>query len=367
MVLSRTAKNILAFLGIAALFVLLWYLRALVIYIGIAVILTLIGRPITNTLTSIHIGKYRIPDGLAALLTILLFLGILIGFISIFIPLVFEQVRIIASTDASKMVKSLEEPLMALENWLERYQFTNEVDFDIQGSLKKAFTNFFDFSSIGYLVNSIFGIFGNLFVAFFSVGFIAFFFLKEKRLIHDIIIGSTPDSRVEQVNHIIQNTKQVLTRYFVGLILQVTAVTTVVTTGLSIMGIENALVIGFFAGFINLIPYLGPLIGGTFGAIITISTNLQLDFYSEMVPLILKVLSIFVIVQTLDNLLFQPLIFSNSVKAHPLEIYLVILIGAKFAGIMGMVIAIPTYSFIRIIGKEFFTQFKVVKSLTKDI
>ena len=71
--------------------------------------------------------------------------------------------------------------------------------------------------------------------------------------------------------------------------------------------------------------------------------------------------------QMLDNFLLQPIIFSNSVNAHPLEIFLVILIAGTVAGISGMIFAIPFYTFIRIIAKEFLSQFEIVKSLTKNI
>jgi predicted PurR-regulated permease PerM len=68
--------------------------------------------------------------------------------------------------------------------------------------------------------------------------------------------------------------------------------------------------------------------------------------------------------QLLDNLLLIPFIFSNSVLAHPLEIFLVILMGSQLYGIIGMVLAIPTYTVIRVIAKEFLNKFKLVQKLT---
>ena len=71
--------------------------------------------------------------------------------------------------------------------------------------------------------------------------------------------------------------------------------------------------------------------------------------------------------QLIDNFLFQPLIFSNSVKAHPLEIFLVVLSAGIIWGISGMIVAIPFYTLLRIIAKEFLSEFKVIEQLTKNI
>jgi len=71
--------------------------------------------------------------------------------------------------------------------------------------------------------------------------------------------------------------------------------------------------------------------------------------------------------QVMDNFILQPTIFGRSVKAHPLEIFIVVLIGAKLGGIGGMVLAIPTYTVLRVIGKVFFSEFKIVQSITKSL
>jgi len=81
----------------------------------------------------------------------------------------------------------------------------------------------------------------------------------------------------------------------------------------------------------------------------------------------LKVASVFLIIQLLDNILFQPIIFSNSVNAHPLEIFLVISIGGTLGGIPFMILAIPGYTVLRIVAKEFLSEFKIVQDLTKRL
>ena len=135
--------------------------------------------------------------------------------------------------------------------------------------------------------------------------FITFFFLKEKKLYSDLLLSLTPESKSDQVFNVIKNTKQLLSRYFIGIIFQISIITIVVSTGLSILGIKNAILIGFLAGIINVIPYIGPIIGAIIGVIICISTNLDLDFYSQIIPLSLKICLVFGIMQVIDNFNLQ--------------------------------------------------------------
>ncbi len=142
---------------------------------------------------------------------------------------------------------------------------------------------------------------------------------------------------------------------------------TLITTGLTIFGVENAVLIGFFGGLMNIIPYLGPLIGALIGVILAISTILSTGMYSELLSITFIILGVFLVAKLIDDFILQPLIYSNSVKAHPVEIFLVILIAGTMAGITGMILAIPTYTVLRIIAKEFLSQLSVVQKLTRNI
>ncbi|MBP7644990.1 MAG: AI-2E family transporter, partial [Saprospiraceae bacterium] len=209
--------------------------------------------------------------------------------------------------------------------------------------------------------------FGNMVVGIMSVMFIAFFFLKEQGLFYEMIKTAVPVEYEERTTHAIDESSKLLIRYFIGIFIQITIVTIVSTILLSALGIQNALLIAFFAAIMNVIPYMGPIIGASFGAIITISSNLNVSFYNELFPQLIKVFIVFGIVQLIDNFILQPNIFSKSVKAHPLEIFLIVLIGAKLGGILGMVLAIPLYTVMRVIGKVFLSEFKVIQRLTKNI
>ena len=97
------------------------------------------------------------------------------------------------------------------------------------------------------------------------------------------------------------------------------------------------------------------------------TSNLGQDFSTVILPTSIYVMIGFLIGQIIDNFLSQPLIFSTSVKSHPLEIFLVIVIAGLLFGVVGMIAAVPSYTVIKVIAKEFLAENKIVKQLTKNI
>ena len=279
-----------------------------------------------------------------------------------FTPLVMEEARIISNIDFEAVSVELADPINDLENWLKDKHLLNT-----ESSIDDEIRQLFNLTDVKSIFNSAIGILGNSIIAIFSILFITFFFLKEKKLYSNLLLALTPESKSDQIFNVMKNTKQLLSRYFIGIILQIFTITIIVSTGLSILDIKNAILIGFLAGIINVIPYIGPIIGAIIGVIIGISTNLDLDFYSQIIPLSLKICLVFGIMQLIDNFVLQPIIFSNSVKAHPLEIFIIVISAGTLWGVLGMIIAIPFYTLFRVIAKEFLSEFKLVQELTKNI
>ena len=136
---------------------------------------------------------------------------------------------------------------------------------------------------------------------------------------------------------------------------------------MTVFSIENAFVIAFLCALLNLIPYIGPLIGIFLMMLLTMTSNIGADFSTVILPKTIYVLIGFIIGQLIDNIFSQPYIFSNSVKSHPLEIFIVILVGGTLMGTTGMIVAIPLYTSLKVILKEFLFDNKIVKSITKNI
>ena len=366
--MNGKGKYILATLGVILLALMVWYFSNIVAYILISVVLSFVGRPLVEFLNTVKIKNWQCPTALSAGITLIVLWTITVLFFRTFIPMIAAQAQELSSIDFDSAAHSLDEPIKKIEALISKYS-TDSEPFHLKEMLASSVQTFLkevDFSSA---FGSVAGTLGSLFVALFSISFITFFFLKDSTLFSDGVLLLSPAKNEENVRHVLDSVKKLLMRYFVGLFCEVILVGILVTIGLSIVGLpfSTAVVIGLFAGMMNVIPYIGPMIGASFGLIIGMATNLQVDFYTEMLPLLGYMAIVFACVQVIDNVLFQPLIYSNSVNAHPLEIFLVIIMAGSLAGIMGMMLAIPFYTILRVIAKEFFNQYRIVKKLTEGI
>ena len=361
---SVANKIILGAFAIMLIF-LAWFFSDIVAYVLISAVFWFILTPVVNFLDYTSIKGKSLPRWLATILCMLIFGFLITSLGMFFIPKAVEQGAVLTELDVKEVVKSFENEINELEQTLVTYNISQDPEQEVERYIKDKVLSFF--GQMGNVFGYLFSLTGNVIVGLFAVFFITFFFLKDESLVKRIIEGATPDKHTEKVTRVMSNAKRLLSRYFIGLLIQITLISTLVTAGLSVLGIENALLIGLFAGFINVIPYIGPMIGTFFGLFVVFTGNFQLGIDAELGYLLFKTLLVFLAVQTLDNIVFQPFIFSNSVNAHPLEIFLIIFMAGKLGGPLGMICAIPAYTLIRIIAKEFLTQFKIVKNLTKNI
>ena len=365
--MNQNIKSFFTIVGIFVLIYIIWLLRLLIGYIMISAVLAIIISPMIIFFHRRKIGKFRISYNTSVIIVMLLIVSIIIGFVSILAPVLIEQSRIISSINVNTFTNSLKEPLSRLQNFVQTYQLTDNphqsANEFIQSKLKGVFSTFSLTNTLAQLMSTV----GSFSMAFVSVVFITFFFVKDRNLLIRIVFSMTPDRFICQAKEIIRNTRLMLSRYFTGVLIEMSLITICVTIGLSIIGVKNAFAIGFFAGIINIIPYVGPLISVCFGSLVCITSNMQLDFNTQIVPMLMKVVSVYATVSILDNFLFQPYIFSNSVKSHPLEIFIVIIAAATFAGVPGMIVAVPLYTFFRIIAKEFLSHSKIVRLITKNL
>jgi predicted PurR-regulated permease PerM len=367
--MNRNLRYLFITIGIGIVGFVLWYFKSIVAYILISSVLALIGRPIVGFLNKLHLKKIKIPNAIAALLTVAFLWTMILIFFRIFIPLVAHQASELSSIDAESVMNNLKDPIQKVEALFIKYNIGAENKQSMDQYLSEKLMSIVNVSVLSNIFGSIAGALGNIFIAAFSISFITFFFLKDRGLLNDGILLFAPDKYLEKIEHILKSIKKLLTRYFIGIIVQISGIILLVSIGLTIIGIDfsDALVIGLVVGIMNIIPYLGPVIGASLGLVLGLATNLDLPFYNELLPLLGYMAIVFVIVQVIDNVVFQPFIYSSSVNAHPLEIFLVIMISGSMFGITGMILAIPGYTILRVIAKEFFNNLKVVKKLTEKI
>lgn len=344
--------------GIALLLYFLYQIQAVIIYVVVALVTTLIGIPILNFFQR----KLKFNNIFATIATVFIFVLILAGFIMMFIPLVSSQGENLSLLQTRQIEDNITELISKIGVFLESHHI------DSTNLMKEAnITSKINFAFIPNFLNMILGTIGSFGVGLASVLFITFFFLKDRMLFVRGAKKIIPDSHEEQILNSLEKINHLLTRYFIGLLLQLFIIFILYLIVLVIFGVQNALVIAFLCAVLNIIPYIGPLIGSILAAILTMISNIGSDFQTEILPTTIYVMIGFWIVQIIDNNVSSPMIFSNSVNSHPLEIFLVILIAGSLFGILGMIIAVPVYTILKVIGKEFFPENKIIQLLTKNI
>jgi predicted PurR-regulated permease PerM len=345
-------------LAIALVLFFLYKIQSVIVYIAVAAVISLIGRPIVLFLRR----KLKFSNTLAVVTTMVLLIGLLIGLVGMFIPLVAEQGHNLDLLNIDQLQTNVED----LYNQIVTYfQFQN---IDVEQSIKE--TNLLsklDFAIIPNFLNSFISGLGSFSIGLFSVLFISFFFLKDSKLFEDGIMTLVPQGKEMRSKRSFTKIKDLLSRYFVGLIFQILILFVIYTIVLLIFGIDNAVVIAFLCALLNLVPYVGPLVSGCLMLMLSMSSNLGESFSDVILPKTMYVMIGFIVAQLVDNFFSQPYIFSKSVKSHPLEIFLIIIIAGILFGIIGMIVAIPAYTAIKVILKEFLSEYKLVDKLTKGL
>ncbi len=367
---SNIGRNRILFLVLGGLLTafLIWYFINIVTYILISVVFSFIGRPAMRWFRGLRMGRLRIPDSISALVTLLLLWTIFISFFSFVIPLLLTELEALSNVDFNSVLDAIEGPVNQLVSFFKN-EPVNINDQSFIELIREKLAERIDFSKLSNLLGFVAGTIGDVAIAIFSISFISFFFLKDEKMFHDGILLIVPSEMEEKVSAILSSISYLLRRYFIGVILEIFMVMMLDTTGLLLVGIEfrHAIVIGLFCGLFVLIPYVGPWIGSFIGILIGLVLHIGSDFMTVTLPVLTWMAVVFLSVKILDNLLFQPLIYASSVKAHPLEIFLVILAAGSAAGVLGMFLAVPVYTIARVIAKEFFDNLKIVRKITENL
>lgn len=356
-------KPIAGLLVVAAL---IYFFPEIFIYFAIAIILSMLGRPICEVLKKFHIRKFRFGDAVSAVLTMIIIFITFSAILLLIVPLVNKEISILSNIDTESITSYFEKPIEKVYNLLIQYNIIRPEENLLQVIETKLFSiiNWDNFSNI---IGGIISKTSSLFVGLFSIVFLTFFLLREPDIVNNIMMAITPDSQTLRMKNILHDSRIMLTRYMFGLIAELLSMMILIFLGLSIFGIDNALIIAVIGGFMNIIPYLGPLMGCAIGVVIGIISNLGINAFDMILPNSLEIIGVFIAANGVDNFVLQPTIYSKSVFAHPIEIFLVILMAGNIGGVIGMIIAIPGYTLIRIIAKQLFSEFKFIELLTKNL
>ncbi len=345
---------------------LIWKFYYIIGWLLIAAVISFVGEPLVNFFSKLHIGKFHIPRALGTILSLLVILLFFFGLLGVFIPLVISQADAISKIDLSRIGEGFQKPVEWIDNNLHHFGTIPE-DQSLQDYVSAKLATLVNFKNMGNILGGVVSAAGNIFLGLFSILFISFFFLKDENMFEDVVLLIVPEKYDEGTRKVITDTKYLLKRYFIGVLVELISVISLISIGLWILGVKNALLIGFFGGIMNIIPYLGPVIGTALGLSIGITGAMATGEYNMLLPVILKLAGVMAAVQFIDNNILVPTIYSKSVKSHPLEIFLVIIMGGGLAGFPGMLLAVPVYTVLRVIAREFFQEFRVVQKMTKTM
>lgn len=367
---DKLAKYILLAAGIAIIGAICWYFRSVIVYVLIAVVVSLIAKPVMGLMQKIRIKGKKAPDWFLAALSLLLVMLTLICVITMIIPIVSGILKGISLTSIENAAGQIAVPLANLNEFLRSTFPRLGSDFRIELALIQELQKIFDVSMISSVIGSATSFITSFGVGLFSVVFIGFFFIKDDGLFTKIVCALLPDKHEETAEKAISDIGYLLSRYFIGVLIEVTGVALVNFLGLFFiarLGFNASIGIAVLTGITNIIPYVGPLVGGALGTILGLVIR-----YSSAVPIGLDVsfwvftvilIAIFCFTQLIDNMLYQPVIYSTSIKSKPLEIFIVLLIVGHIGGAMAMIVAIPCYTVIRVIAFRFFGHVKAIKRL----
>lgn len=369
---DRLARYIIWTAVAAAAAAFCWYFRSVLVYIILAAVVSLVGRPVMTGIEHIRIKGKSVPAWLAAIITLLLILTVFLGITTQIIP-VFTS--IISNISANLQSTSLGGTGITawFDNanaWLAGRIPDLGQDFKIQETVIGWIKNAFDISSVTSVVGSVASALGSFGIGLFSVMFIGFFFVKDETLFRRIVGSLVPDRAEDTAISAIGDIEHLLSRYFVGLLVEVLGVALLNFLGLWLIariGFYPAVGIAFMTGLLNIIPYVGPWIGGAIGTVLGIvlkySSTAALGVSPDFMMVTVTLVAVFICTQLVDNFLFQPLIYSTSIKSSPLEIFIVLLMAGHLGGIAGMLVAIPAYTVIRVIATRFFPNLKPIRRL----
>ena len=367
---DKLAKYILLAAGAVLIGGICWHFRSVLIYILIAVVVSLIGKPIMKQLQKVNIKGKRLPDWFLATFTLLTILIIFISIITMVVPIVSGIIKGISLTSIEESVRYIAEPLANFNETLRQTFPVLGGEFRIEVALIQELQAMLNPSIFSSVIGSAASVITSFGIGLFSVTFISFFFIKDDDTFTKIVTALVPDKHENETAKAIADIGHLLSRYFSGVMVEVLGVALINFLGLLLiarLGFNAAISIAFLTGLLNVIPYVGPLLGGVIGTILGIiikySSSVAIGLDVSFVAFMAILIAIFCFTQLVDNFLYQPLIYSTSIKAKPLEIFIVLLIAGHLGGPLAMLVAIPCYTVIRVIAFRFFRHFKAIRRL----
>ena len=365
--MQNLSRYILGAVALVAAVAVFWFFGDIVLYVLVAGVLAIMCRPLVSRVSSVKLFGRNVPRWLAAALGVLAVWVVISLFFVLFIPLISGKINDLAHLDYQSLFAPLSEPMADLGHFLQKYFNVTISQQSLTESFASQIKEWVSEGTVGNIVSSVFSVAGSVVVAAVSISFISFYFMKEEHLFVNMLRAVVPTRYEDRVERAVESITQLLSRYFIGVVLQMTIMMLVVATVLILFGfrVQDAFFVGVIEGVFNIIPYVGPWVGFVLSALAGLSFSTTATMGLGYVMLVIA--GTILLAQAVDNYFISPRVFSQQVNAHPLEIFLVTLLAGSCMGIFGMLVAIPAYTVLRVLAKEFLYNYKLVRKLTENV
>lgn len=296
----------------------------------LAGVLYYLFRPFVNLL-----DKYKVPKTVAIIgiyLTVIGFFTVLVLLVG---PLLQKEVNSLVN-NLPYLVNEIRDIIIDLQEneWFDRFQIAETLALDKLSENMTAYVT----QAINIISTNIAGLLGfiaNVIIFFIIIPFILFYMLKEGEKAPDQVLKLFPEKQRIEGRKILSDMDSKLSSYIQGQILVSFCVGVLMFVGFLIIGIDYALILAIIAMFTNVIPFVGPWIGTVPALIVAMIDS----------PFMVgKILAVIIIVQQVESNFISPQIMGKKMAIHPLTIILLLIVAGRFAGIIGMLLAVPTYA-----------------------
>ncbi len=354
--MGTNARYIVTCLWIVLFLAFLCFFTSIFIYLLFSFILSAVLYPLTRRLETwlakIHLFGRPLGDktvrSLSALCSVLLVLVVIVAACVFLFPALVEKANLLTSIDYNSLSVSFDKWLYSAQQFLVDYHFIDDNE-TIVGILVESLKKFLNVSAITKIFGGAVGFAATFAVSVFAMLFLTFFFVRDRGLFKQGILALVPAERMPRVGRIVDVISKSLAHYFSGVLIEVTCMMVLLTIGMLILGVKNAVLFGVLGGLLNVVPYLGPVIGALICCVLGIINVMSGGDYAAVWPVLLKIVSVFAAANIVDNIVLQPWIYSGQLQVHAVEVFLVILISGMVAGIPGVLLAIPVYMILRTI------------------
>jgi len=359
----KNNKSLIAVIIFLAIIIFLgWFFSDILIYMFAAFVLSFLGTPLVKLLTHIKIGKFQFPVSLAAAITLIAIILVIFLAFYFLIPVISKEITSLMAIDPTVITSGMQDWFNKFDQPLRKFgiigrheHFSAIISNEWQGIIQKV-----DMSNI---VSNTLSATGTILVALFSILFMTFFSLKDHSIFFKMIKGWIPLKYRDNFDHILEATRKQVSSYFIGVLIEMLTVGALDMILCLMFRVPNAVLIGSIGGLLNIIPYVGPLIACLASIVITVTSLIPLTPEAHLITaMVIKVVIAFGITKLVDDFVLQPYIYGKSTQTHPLEIFIVILMAGYIGGVFGMIFAVPAYTLIRIVVKEFFGAYYFIEA-----